>query len=167
MKAKEDIPYVYNKKENVLIFLSFDHERGALYKIKGWFGKKLYELLKNKRENHQMWDDVIFTSQPELKEAFQRLILTLIQENILESASKEFFSLQPLSSKERKHFGLGDLTGTLIVEKLPANQELQAYAGTCHEGNYYYKTGSHFCSSAPDNIFFHGVLHCDVRGSCS
>lgn len=128
IKTKKNITYVYNKKEEVLVFLAFNDQNDSLYKVKGWFGKKLDELLKGQRDFKQVLEEMIFSNQPKLRKTFQRFILTLVEENILEPVDVEGPSqLQSLSPVEWKSFGTRGLTGSIEAEELP-NEEILAYA---------------------------------------
>ena len=130
LQTKENIVYVYNKEGEELIFLPLDNENNSIYKIKGWFGKKLYEILESKKELQEVWGEAIFSSRPQLKEIFQRLVLTLVQENILEPITSNLSPLKPFSPKERHSFGMGDLTGSLLIEEFLSEEALLAYSHT-------------------------------------
>ena len=128
LQTKENIVYIYNKKDEELIFLFLDNENNSIYKIKGWFGKKLYEILESKKELQEVWGEAIFSSRPQLKEIFQRLLLTLVQENIFEPITSDLSPLKPFSPKERHSFGMGDLTGSLLIEEFLSEEALLAYS---------------------------------------
>ena len=48
IKVRKDTVYAYNNKEKALIFLFPNDKNDFLCEIKGWFGERLYTLLKSK-----------------------------------------------------------------------------------------------------------------------
>ena len=137
IKTPKNVIHAYNRKKDTLVLLSLDDENDSLCKVKGWFGKKLDELLKNERDFQQVLEEVIFAGQPELTELFQRFILTLMQKHLLQPvAVQELSRLQPLSPTDQQDFGVGDLNGSIVFEEF-LNDETLAYAHTTWEGTNY------------------------------
>ena len=67
--APEDVTYAYNGDKQELIIISEESDDNLFYVIGDQFGKKLYKILKEKRE----LDEVLkndFKNQDELKRVF-------------------------------------------------------------------------------------------------
>ena len=106
IQAREYVVYVYHEEDEILAILGAD-ENSTMYKIGGWFGEKLFELL----EGELTFDNL----PPESQETFSRLIATLVQEGLLAPLANEDIST-PLASEEWTHFGTQNFTGSLIKE---------------------------------------------------
>ena len=106
IQVREDVVYSYNKDDEVLAILGAD-ESSTMYRISGWFGKKLFELLEGKLS----FDDLPSESQ----EIFSRLMGTLVQENILATDGLSYST--PLPPKEWESFGGQSFWGSLLKEE--------------------------------------------------
>ena len=107
IQVRKDVIYVYNKDDEVLAILGAD-ENSTMYRISGWFGRKLYELLESK----STFDEL----PPESQEFFSRLLATLVEENILaplEDNERNDFKL--LTQKEWKYFNTKNFSGSLVA----------------------------------------------------
>ena len=162
IQINKDVLYNYNKKKKELFFI-FYTKNSFIYTVKGWFGKNLYKLLKSGENLEKFLKVADFKADSKLVEVFKRLIMTLIQENILEPISdKELSCLRPLSTKEREGFVVGGLKGTFVRENLDV-QELLAHADVgCHGNDYYGVSRIDKCEGASDSLYSHGEIHCNV-----
>ena len=141
IQKNKDVLYNYNKKKKELFFI-FYTKNSFIYTVKGWFGKKLYELLKSGEDLEKFIKGADFKADSKLVEVFKRLIVTLIQEDIFESDTNDFpTSIKPLSKKEKySGLGKGDFTGSLVIEELNKDEEILAYAvhvEGCQDNNDY------------------------------
>ena len=128
IQKNKDVLYNYNKKKKELFFV-FYTKNSFIYTVKGWFGKKLYELLKSGEELEEFLDAADFKANSKLVEVFKRLIVTLIQEDIFESPTDNYLtSITPFSKEECLDFREGDLMGSLVIEGLNKDEEILAYA---------------------------------------
>ena len=141
IQTNKDALYNYNKKKKELFFI-FYTKNSFIYTVRGWFGKKLYELLKSGEELERFLDVADFKVDSKLVEVFKRLIVTLIQEDIFESPTDDYLiSIKPLSKKEEySGLGKGDFTDSLVIEELNKDEEILAYAhflsfGKLHTGD--------------------------------
>ena len=78
IKTTENAVYAYNNENKILVFISINDDSDDFFTVGGQFGKKLHELLLQKRELKEVLAND-FTHQDELQEIFQRFILTLIE----------------------------------------------------------------------------------------
>ena len=128
IQKNKDVLYNYNKKKKELFFI-FYTKNSFIYTVKGWFGKKLYELLKSGEGLEKFLEGADFKADSKLVEVFKRLIVTLIQEDIFESPTDGYLtSISPFSKEEYSDFGEGDLMGSLVIEELNKDEEILAYA---------------------------------------
>ena len=144
IQTNKDVLYNYNKKKKEIFFI-FYTKNSFIYTVKGWFGKKLYELLKSGEELEGFLESSDFKANSKLVEVFKRLIVTLIQEDIFESPTDGCLtSISPFSKEEYLDFGEGDLTGGLVIEELNKDEEILAYAHqwSCHGPPMYHAGGS-------------------------
>ena len=126
IQKNKDVLYNYNKKKKELFFI-FYTKNSFIYTVKGWFGKKLYELLKSGEALEEFLDAADFKANSKLVEVFKRLIVTLIQEDIFGPPTHNHLnSISPFSKEEYLDFGEGDLMGNFVIENINQN-EILAY----------------------------------------
>ena len=112
------IVYAYNEGEQKLIIISEDTDDNTFYSICGWFGKKLYEILEEKRELDEVLEND-FKNRDELKIIFLRFILTLIEKNVLSPLPDQHFSHRNTFSENECHrFGTSDFIGNIITTEI-------------------------------------------------
>ena len=132
----EYVVYAYNEDKRELIIISEESDDNLFYVIGGQFGKKLYEILKEKKELDEVLEND-FKNQDELKRIFLRFILTLIEKDILSPLSSEYFScLNAFSEKECHQFGTDNFIGNITVTRIDV-EELLAQAFSCPPGHVY------------------------------
>ena len=117
IQLKEDVVYAYNKNEKVLSILGAD-ENSTMYKIGGWFGKKLHALLK---DSIKLEEFLSSSEDEESKDIMMRLITTLILKSILNPLqNNNFKKYTPLDEHEWVKFGLENDTGGMSYDILSA-----------------------------------------------
>ena len=127
LKQNEELLYAYNRKEEALVLL-FQGDNDSIYRVGGWFGRKLHEFLQEDGNLEKFFQETVFKSNDKLREIFHRLLATLVQENIFLPPEEDGFTLgNPFSQEECHHFGEGDLVGSLAIEELEF-EEFLAYA---------------------------------------
>ena len=146
IQKNKDVLYNYNKKKKELFFI-FYTKNSFIYTVKGWFAKKLYELLKSGEDLEKFLEGADFKANSKLVEVFKRLIVTLIQEDIFEPPTHNHLnSISPFSKEEYLDFRVGDLIGNFIIENINQN-EILAYG--IHESYW----------DATDELVYHYVYH--------
>ena len=106
IQAREYVVYVYHEEDEILAILGAD-KNSTMYRISGWFGEKLFELL----EGELTFDNL----PPESQETFSRLIVTLNQKGLLAPFESDSTSV-PFAPEEWAHFGTENFTGSLAKE---------------------------------------------------
>ena len=139
IQTNKDVLYNYNKKKKELFFI-FYTKNSLIYTVKGWFGKKLYELLKSGEGLEKFLEGADLKADSKLAETFKRLIVTLIQEDIFESPTNDFLtSISSFSKEEYLGFREDALMSSLVIEKLNKDEDdILAYAdheGECEDGS--------------------------------
>ena len=133
VKKKPEATIVFNDKENFLVMSSLDRKVDIpIITIRGWFGEKLYELLKSDGDLERFFKISPFAHDNELVKTFKRLLLTLIREDFINAScdkdkEREFARLRPFSEREYANFSCGDFTGGIDLN-IFAGEELQADA---------------------------------------
>ena len=128
IQTNKDVLYNYNKKKKELFFIFYTKD-SLIYTVKGWFGKKLYELLKSGEGLETFIKGADFKADSKLVEVFKRLIVTLIREDIFESDTNDFLtSISSFSKEEYLGFGEDALMNSLVIEELNKDEEILAYA---------------------------------------
>ena len=112
LQIKKDVVYVYHEKDEVLAILGAD-ENSTMYRIGGWFGKKLFDLLEDKT--------TLGNLTLETQKTFLRLLVTLVQKDLLESLeNNQCKNLEPLTQEEWEHLGIENFDRKGEQKKLTA-----------------------------------------------
>ena len=119
--TNEDVVYNYNEEKKELFFL-FSNDNHSLYTLSGWFGRRFWKFLKDGGNLKSLFKEDVFKENKKLREVFQSLTATLIQQGLLCSSSTppRHTPHKPLNREEWLDFGVGNFRGCFSVRELLA-----------------------------------------------